>query len=337
MCKYFLISLVSILITTSNIVHAETICENPPAGISDISGNSFYKDANYSEIDEALKKKNDEAVKPFGEFLRQVSKNSDLYIANNDKTAAKCSLEWLERWAKDDAMLGKTSSNQAEYERKWMLSGLALSYIKVKPEATKKQSVEIESWLKKMANISLEFANKDSLRNNHYYWVGLAMMATGVATDDKYYINEAKKIYDFALSEIRDDGSLPQELARGGKALSYHNYALAPLVIIAELSKAQDENWYKRKNRRLDRLAELTLKGISGDKFFAEANNSAQEIPHGGILGWIVFYQDHNREFNKAIQPLLTQQPFIYPQLGGDLSELYKQQFYEAFAHRAKY
>jgi poly(beta-D-mannuronate) lyase len=73
------------------------------------------------------------------------------------------------------------------------------------------------------------------VRNNHYYWEGLAVTATGAVTGDARSLAWGRKVFDHAMGQIEADGSLPLELARGRKALSYHLYAAAPLVMMASI------------------------------------------------------------------------------------------------------
>lgn len=318
-----------ILLTLLFLTTTAFTCKPAPEGISDITASGFYIDANYSTVDSKLKTQEEKDSAPFNYFLRYVSANADLYIVRQDKSAAICASKWLTRWAIDGAMLGTMSSSQAEHIRKWTLAGLALSYIKIKPELNADDRQVIENWLTKLANASLEFTKKNNApRNNHYYWQGLAVMATGVATNNDYFIDEARMIYDKALSDIQDDGSLPQELKRRQKALSYHNYALAPLVIMAELAKSKNEDWYHRNNSRLEKLAHLVLRGIADDSWFIAKTDVKQTIPHGGILGWIEFYRQGNVDIMNLSQPLMKQQPFRYAYLGGNLTLLASKLFF---------
>ena len=324
MRKYFL-ALPTICSFATN---ALADCALPPAGIHDMNGNSFYIDAHHSVVDPLLEQKSKAAAKPFDDFLKSVSANADLYVINGDKAAAACGLQWLDRWAQDDAMLGNISSNQAQYQRKLTLAGLSLAYLKLKPEVVDKEL--IESWLSKVADASLAFAQRGKMaRNNHYYWVGLAVMATGVATGNTHYIDEARKIYILALSDIQEDGSLPQELNRASRALTYHNYALAPLVMMAELAKSKNENWYQLQNSRLDKLARLVLTGLADSSWFQAKTGETQEIPRGGILGWVEFYHNQKPELNAQLQSVLAQAPFYDAQLGGNLTALAARHFFE--------
>ncbi len=305
-------------------------CPDAPAGLRDIEANGYYSDAHYSIVDPVLKARNEAAVKPFSDYLATVSANADRYIASGDSAAAACALRWLDRWAVDGAMLGKAGSSQAQYERKWTLAGVALAYIKLRPLAEPAQRLHIESWLPRLADAALAYvSDAKRARNNHYYWVGLALMATGVATGDARYVAAASKIYDSALNDIGDDGSLPLELNRAGRALAYHNYALAPLVMMAELSRMNHDNWYQRRHGRLQKLAQLVLDGIADPAWFVQKTGAAQEIPKGGILGWIVFYRETAPELTAPSQALMEQAPFRYAQLGGNLSVLADKHFFE--------
>jgi poly(beta-D-mannuronate) lyase len=152
-------------------------------------------------------------------------------------------------------------------------------------------------------------------------------MATGMATGETKYINAASRIYDAALNDIGDDGSLPLELNRAGRALSYHNYALAPLVMMAQLAYLNHDNWYQRRNARLEKLAQRVLSGIADPSWFAEKTGTRQEIPKGSILGWIAFYRKADPALIPLSEPLMAQAPFRNPQLGGNLSLLADKSF----------
>ena len=321
------LALVCLALIAAGAASAE--CPTPPAGIRDIEANSYYSDSHHSIIDPALKAKNEAAVKPFDDYLRVVSDNADRYIADGDKAAAACVLTWLDRWAQDGAMLGHMSSNQAEYERKWMLAGFALAYLKVRPEVTDEQKQRIGPWMQRLAAKALDYADSQKTKNNHYYWVGLAVMATGVATNDPSEIALARRVYDDALSDIERDGSLPLELNRAGRALHYHNYSLAPLVLIAELARSVGEDWYHRQDGRLDKLARLVLVSLQDPSWFVRQTGEPQEVPKGGILGWTAFYRSIDPSLDPLIDALRNQAPFRYAQLGGNMSLLAEKKFFE--------
>src|SRR5271165_5043136 len=72
-------------------------------------------------------------------------------------------------------------------------------------------------------------------QNNHYYWAGVELGAVGIEANDRSDFDWAIKAAGEGIARIRPDGTLPQEMRRGKRALHYHLYAAAPLVMIAEL------------------------------------------------------------------------------------------------------
>jgi len=84
-------------------------------------------------------------------------------------------------------------------------------------------------------------------------------------------------------------GTLPLEMARGSRALHYHLYALAPLVLLAEFGEANHMDLYARANGAVHRLVNTSVAGIQDPAPFAKATNVPQEVPKtisGGQIGW---------------------------------------------------
>jgi poly(beta-D-mannuronate) lyase len=166
-------------------------------------------------------------------------------------------------------MINGRGDTQAQYERKWLLAGLSLAYLKVRDLATQEQAHRIAIWMQDIADESLAlFDSPKHKRNNHYYWVGLAVMGTAVATDSHVHLDMARAVFDKALGDIADDGTLPMEMDRAGMALHYHNFALAPLVFMAELARLRGEDWYARDNGRLSLLVKRVNAGLSDPLWF---------------------------------------------------------------------
>lgn len=297
-------------------------CPEAPPALRDMQGNGYYSDKNHSIVDLALKAKNEAAAKPFTDFADQISRRGDKVLAGGADAAenAACAISWLQHWAAGEGMLGKIETSQAQYLRKWTLASLSLAYLKLRPQASAEQQAQIDSWLRRVANEALNhIRHSKAARNNHVYWVGLAVMATASATHDAALRQAARELFDEALSDIQDDGSLPQELARAGKALAYHNYALAPLVLTAELAARQGEDWYALQGSRLDLLVERTAAGIADPAWFVARTGLSQEVPRGGITGWALFYARHGEARRQRVATLLTTGPLRNTTLGGDL------------------
>jgi poly(beta-D-mannuronate) lyase len=297
-------------------------CPPIPAPLRDITANGYYIDAQHSIPDPALKAKDEAAVKPLEGFLAQVSAQADRTLAAQDQAAAACGLDWLSAWAQGSALLGQMSSSQAEYERKWLLCGLGLAYLKMKDEASPAQRSAIEPWLESLADKVETFEDGQKHHNNHYYWAALAAGAVGLACHQEAHWQWARRGYLEALQAIGPDGSLPLEMARGRKALAYHNFALAPLVLLAELGRQKGEDWYGLQGGALGRLAALTIKGIADPSVFQAMSGKEQaELPKGSILGWAEFYS--RRDPGLGAQALIDPKHVpVNPRLGGDLREL---------------
>ncbi|HEX5125813.1 MAG TPA: alginate lyase family protein [Rhodocyclaceae bacterium] len=299
-------------------------CLPVPEPIRDIKALGYYTDASNSVIDEEQLKENAAMIKPLEEFNKRVADMSDAYIEKKDVEAATCAITWLSSWAHDDAMLGKMvriNNAQADYYRQWVHGGLAIAYYKTQAVATTEQRAQIDSWLKEIAKRNLAYwDNPKATRNNHYYWTGVGIMATAVATGDADLLKTARSIYEKGIDDIKDDGSLPFEMARKRRAFHYHNFALDPLVLIAEMSRSIGQDWYAYKNKRIDLLAERVVAGYRDTSWFAQQAGISQEpVKVTGETGWVEFYRlraNHPEDFDS----LHNAGPFRDPRVGGNLT-----------------
>ena len=294
------------------------LCEAPPPAVKDIASQPFYTDAKNSIADAVIVAKNKTALAALDKPLRSIVTWSNRWQDKRDAAAATCGLSWLAAWAGEGAMLGTMSSRQAEYDRKWRTAGVAIAYLKLKPQATPEQKAAIEPWLKALA---LKVEATDAItkaRNNHMYWIGLSSTAVGVATGDAERVATGKRMFDAGMAAIDPDGALPEELGRGSLALHYHNYALAPLVLAAELAAQNGQDWYANA-ASLHRLAAFTHGGMANRDLIKTRAGATQKMPSGGILGWQAFY---GRRFPGWIAGLDIKGPYDYSWLGGDLTAL---------------
>jgi poly(beta-D-mannuronate) lyase len=272
-------------------------CPPPSPGLQDIKAFGYYSDAAASVRDEAKFKETHELTKPFEDFATQVAKLSDAYLEKADPAAATCTIAWLDRWAQDHAMLGKMihiNNDQAEYTRKWTNAAAAVAWNKVRRQADEAQKARIDAWLISVSQATLDFwHNKPTAkRNNHYYWTGVGVMATAVATGNKDLYASARSIFTAALDDIEDDGTLPYEMKRGVRALHYHNFSAMPLVMMAEMARKHDEDWFALRDARLSKLVSRIAAGLRDPAWFDKAADaSPQIIPPKHDLGWIVIYR----------------------------------------------
>ena len=296
--------------------HAEAACEDPPAPVRDIVADRFYVDSASSIADKAIIAQNKTALATLDRTLTAILRMADKGLAG-DTASAVCAGHWLAAWAKGGAMLGHMSSRQAEVERKWRTAGMAVGYIKIRASVDPVERAAIDAWMDDLADRVVADQGWPAKRNNHVYWAGFAAGAVGTATGAARHLDYSRRAYDAGMSDIKPDGTLPMELARRQKALDYTNYALAPLVMAAELAALRGEDWYTHQDGAIHRLAARTLSGLRDPKAFAAlAHEPSVDVPRGGLLGWLAFYR---LRFPDRVDGAPAG-PFRYPWLGGDLT-----------------
>src|ERR1017187_5437884 len=185
--------------------------------------------------------------------------------------------------------------------------------------------IKVQSWLLQLAESTTDFfdamarQNARDGHNNLTYWGALAVTATGIATNRQDLFDWGDAKYRAALIEISADGTLPLELGRAAMALHYHLFAVAPLVLIAELGRDNDLDLYAEDNGALHRLVKQTISGLLNPEWFTEKTHVAHELPSeldGSVIGWAVPYEA--RFPNPAISSLLRKASSTgYWQLGG--------------------
>ncbi len=99
-------------------------------------------------------------------------------------------------------------------------------------------------------------------QNNHLYWAGVELAAIGVAANNRKDFDWAMATYDNGVDQIQSRRALPFEMARGSRALHYHLYALAPLVLLAEFGEANHLDLYAHANGAIHRLVNFSIAGL---------------------------------------------------------------------------
>jgi poly(beta-D-mannuronate) lyase len=263
-----------------------------------VDGVSFYADEHKSVIDPDLQEQNQAALRPLRAFVKEVTHLADEWMVSRpaDARYAGLALGALERWAAGGALLG-AANQQGAYEREWTLGSLALAYLKLRDApsvpATRATRAKTAAWLCAVARLvepSYERQNKTSSRNNHAYWTGLAVAAAGVACGQRPLFDWGLARARIGLAQVDADGLLPLELERQRLALHYHVFALAPLVMLAELATANGVPLYDERDRALRRLADRVIAGLAEPASFEKLTGVPQEQltrpPRGTDLAW---------------------------------------------------
>ena len=295
-------------------------CPSPPAPVRDLN----IPSPSDTRIDPKQQAIAAAALQPLTVYLRFVTTQADLSLtAPNETTraaAGRCADEWLAAWAVGEAWLGQMATRQSEYRRKWDFAGLAIAYLKVKPHVTPEQRASIEPWLDRIATAARAFFDHRPRRqrNNHWYWLGLGLAATGLATGNERHWEEARRIMADAAYDIRADGVLPLELARGPRALHYHAFSATPLVMLAEMGAARGEDWYGFGDGALHRLVELTVAGLRNPSLFDRLAEQPQQS--SSKCAWTLWLPLYDQRFPGRISlegvPKMTAE---HHWLGGDV------------------
>jgi poly(beta-D-mannuronate) lyase len=284
-----------------NATNATYACSAPPKFAKTLAVEGYYTDSHYSVIDPAKKaayEKADEELVHLGQFAGLAA---DAYLNKGSRAAAACVYALLDAAAEADAWTAEMPNGPGVYDQNWMLSGTAISYLKVRNSGagTPAQDAEIQKWFEKLAQrVGVYFersrAHPDSdAYNNHMYWAGLAIAADGIACNDQEAFLWGMVAYRQGVDAIQPDGSLTAEMNRAGRALHYQLYALAPLIMLAELGEANGIDMYGVDHGAIHRLAKFDAAAIEDPSFIVKRTGVQQDVSQplsGQEIGWAVPY-----------------------------------------------
>ena len=298
-------------------------CSNPGAPIHDLEVQGAYTDSAFSVIDPERERKMLELTHPLGAYTIKVAQLSDSWLLSRPARPepAACALGWLDRWAAADALLGQLNTPDAHHQRRWTLCGLALAYLKIReaPGLDPAAKARVEQWFVKLSDADSAYYGKWSRQSytNHIFWWALALTAAGAAAGDRSMFEHGITIYRAALEDIQPDGTLPLEMARKGRALGYHIFALTPLVMIAETGAANGLDLYAGQGGALHRLASRVLAGIADPDWFAARAGAPQEAKVDAFtFAWAEPY--YARFPDPALgQQIARHRPLFHHWLGG--------------------
>ena len=302
-------------------------CPAPPPFAKTLEIGSYYVDSHASVADPqklAAFQKASEAPTHLSQFAALAA---DTYLDKGSRAAAVCVYSLLEATAKTNAWAGKMPGYQGVYVQNWLLSGVAIAYLKVRAggAATPHQDAAIQEWFQALATrVEDYFADAAArgatdARNNHLYWAGLAITAASIACNSPKDFAAGISTYRAGLDAIQPDGSLIAEMNRGQMALHYHLYALAPLIMLAELGEANGIDLYAEHQGATHRLVDFCVAGLEDPSLLEKRTGVAQVVtlPYAGSdIGWAVPYV---RRFpNPRLSARLAKAPWVrYTSWGG--------------------
>lgn len=189
---------------------------------------------------------------PGEEFVLTMMVAAAAAFGTDDAAAAEAVVSNLSRWAADDG-LGSFKPEPAasmyyNLDRTLLPVIVAYSLVRDHPGMAAHDRDQIEAWLDRLVWRRGAGRERDpdlpSSRNNHRYLSDSVTMAWGILQNNDNGFRAGIERYLAALDQMRPDGSLPLETARGARALSYQRHAIASLVAIAEMAAAQGYDLY---------------------------------------------------------------------------------------------
>jgi poly(beta-D-mannuronate) lyase len=256
-------------------------------------------------------------MKPFLDYTTTLNSLGDLYLASQSNVVANCVLNWASAWSNTNLLTeyradqsGRVNytTTQGDYERKWLVGEIIFNLAKIKNSKTNLNTTKvnaIKTWLGRSMNpIRLCFDNRIRYNaatnvvarpenlNNHQYWAGLTVMLYGILFNDVSHQNWGKLQYRLGINSILDNGTLATEMARGSQAFAYHQFALQPLVMMAELSIINGDNLYAHNSYRINKLASLVIRSYEDFSSFTSLTQAAQLQTPQSMIRDLPYYLD---------------------------------------------
>lgn len=248
------------------------------------------------------------ASRPLFAFEAQATGFAADYVRTGDPAHARCLVGLLSRWAARRALLAfdyQGNHGQAWYAIQWTAAtaGLAYSIVRGDPSISELEMRAVEVWLAAVVTKQIGYpGNKFSCCNNHLYWRGLEAAIAGVVTGDDRLFQFGVGAYLSALESMNPDGSLPHEMARGERALHYQNFAVLPLVFIAEIAARQGYDLYGVTvyGRDIHLAVEFLLRALEDPAVLRHYTTDDQDlgfIERRAELNWL---EPYHRRFPRA-------------------------------------
>ena len=310
------------------VTDAPYACPAPIHLTPDLTTDSFYADSKGSIIDPVKWKAYQESSGPVKELGNKAVDAADAFRSTGSRQAAQCVLALVKTAAQDKALTGKMSSNQAYFVQGWVAGALAIAVLKVRDSGVidRADTKLIADWLKTVSQQTMDYYDKRDAAapnhngNNHLYWAGVQVGAVAILGNDRKLFDWSVAAYRNGIRQITPEGTLPEEMRRGQRALHYHLYAASPLVYLAEFGEDNGIDLYAEGDHALKRLVDRSIAGLDGSGYFDKATGIKQDLPDGPpsaeAIGWAKVYV--HRFPDPAISALLAKAPSLgYMYLGG--------------------
>jgi poly(beta-D-mannuronate) lyase len=313
-------------------------CRPVPQPTLDMSGlESRYAkdDPSQSRIDPAAAAKEAARGKVLWDYVLQLGRMGDQYMLAKPARPeiADCVIRHLATWARADALTQNIEQNheigrhQAIMLQAWSLVGFTFAYMKLGERVPSEDTRAILQWFKVLSDsVVREFSDRrgrwaQRRSHNHGLWAGLAVASAGIVLNDKSKLDFGVSILHDGLAAVAADGSLPEEMARGERAMMYQHFATMAILGLVAIA---DANGARLSAAQEDKLAQLV-------RFNVTARSTSGETPASRLpkhvdksaLAWaeiaICHFGTRNRELADQIDSYVrTFRPLSHVYYGGN-------------------
>lgn len=251
--------------------------------------------------------------------------------------ALACQDQWLQHWASAGALLNPDASSTGMAARKWALASMAGAVLLTQSASAGKLELTPvqKDWFTRLGEqVIREYDPRRSASgvyfNNHDYWAAWAVAATGMLVGRDDFIQWADGNLRRGLKQAvrSSDGSyayLPLEVARSKLAATYSQYALVPLVLLAESARANGLPWSAEDQQTLDLLANFAARSVLDPDQLPELKGQSQVDVAPYKLAWLIPFLQRNPSHHLARELYDSEDGEVdnYSQLGGPIQPAY--------------
>ncbi|MNO44465.1 Alginate lyase precursor [compost metagenome] len=251
--------------------------------------------------------------------------------------ALACQDQWLQQWAEAGALLNPDASSTGIAARKWAVAAMAGSVLLTQSASAGKVQLSAaqKAWFTRLGELVIaEYEPRRAAGfgyfNNHDYWAAWAVAATGmlVGRDDFIQWADGNLRRGLAQAVRSSDGSyayLPLEVARSKLAATYSQYALVPLVLLAESARANALPWSVEDQQTLDLLANFAARSVLDPDALPELKGQPQQDVAPYKLAWLIPFLQRNPNHALARKLYDSEDGEVdnYSQIGGPLKPFY--------------
>lgn len=239
----------------------------------------IYHDRRASVPDVGAEERNNARLKPLTDFMQYVERQVDDGGVDNAETT--CAFAAFRTWAAAGALTQQPFvkySRQGTVARNQHLIGLLVVALKLRQAGFAPDS-GIIGWLRALTYQDLDFFERATNRGNLYYWSGAASALLALLSHDRRALGYQEQVWQAAIVDIRNDGTIAGEMARGQRALIYHMYAFSALLMLRAARASLGLPTGAAAGARLERLASVIGRTLCNPAAMGEAADAAIERP----------------------------------------------------------